>query len=89
MRQLYEVQMKSGYVWRFAADLVEASAGLYYVLDDGEEVPTQWQTADASHRAWDAAELLVGMDEMADDEDEVRYVDPVDDQDDEDREDHT
>ncbi len=65
----YKVQMRRGDDFCFAADLTEASATIYLMDDEGEETSTQWQTADASHRVRDAAELL------ADEEDEIVSVD--------------
>lgn len=61
----YRATTASGETFRFAADLTEASAGIYLVDRDGEEFVTPWRTADARHRPMRAAELL------ADDEDEV------------------
>lgn len=54
----YEVKMRSGYRWTFYADLAQASAPLRLAAADGEPVSTQYQTVDARHDAYRAAELL-------------------------------
>lgn len=63
------------------ADLAQASAPIEYEVD-GEVFATQYQTADARHREWDAAVLVVAclgrdywLDPSADaPEDEDAYI---------------
>lgn len=45
--------------FQFRADLVEASANIQSVDEDGEVTPSPYQTADARHRECDAAKLLL------------------------------
>jgi len=81
---LYRVTMQSGYVWRFAANLAEASAPLYTLGEPDEPgqkpalVSTQYQTADARHRPMRAAALLWPIEnDDVDDGDEVASVKDV------------
>lgn len=42
----------------FSANLADAGAPIALVVD-GEECPTRWQTADARHDPFEAAELML------------------------------
>ena len=55
---IYKAQLSFG-EFKFAADLVEASATIYNVDDEGELSPTQYQTADARHRVREALRLAL------------------------------
>ena len=55
----YTIRLNWGDTIQFAANLVEASATIYLIADDGERMPTQWQTADARHRPEIAARLVL------------------------------
>lgn len=46
-------------VFEFEADLDQASATIYTVDEDGQLVPTQYQTADAGHDAREALRLCL------------------------------
>lgn len=59
MRKQYTATLESGETLCFSADLVEASAPVYLVSDDGELVGTSLQTADGQHRMRGVAEALV------------------------------
>jgi hypothetical protein len=80
---LYVVEMDDGTVWHFRANLSEASAPLCLVEDDPpfDSISTQYQTADARHRAEDAAALLWPLEANEatnDDWPAIRRVVPVD-----------
>ncbi len=54
----YTVTLASGETWTLRMDAAQASAPIKHVDDDGEEWPTQYQTADARHEPRAAAEML-------------------------------
>lgn len=65
----YTITYAGGHREQFAADLTRAEANLYTVDDEGERAVTQYQTADARHRASEAAELIAALDPDYDEDD--------------------
>lgn len=57
-RAIYTVRLPFE-TFRFSANLAEASAPICWVDDEGEEHPTQYQTADARHSPRRAAKLAL------------------------------
>jgi HD superfamily phosphohydrolase YqeK len=79
------VTLVSGYQFYFEANLAEASSPIFYVDEEGSEVGTQYQTADARHRMWRAAELMHDL-YAESDEDEIDEIFDVEEEEDEEEE---